>query len=423
MFGKKQPEVIVVGAGPVGLFTALCLAKRGVRVQVVDEAPRRAMHSYALALHGDALTLLQDHGLAEKALAGSYRVKTVGFCDKTERRAQMSLASLSHDYPFAAVARQNLIEGLLEGALEEVGVKILWNHRAARFYDQGDCVRVTVDKMVKASVGYSVSHTELVAASSKESDVAFLIGADGHRSLVRRQAEIDFPECAEPRQFAVFEFETNADLKHEMSVVLDPNSTNVLWPLPEGFCRWSFEIDATPNLSDSRTKDRLAVDIGAMRFPMLSKDLLRRLIDERAPWFKASIGEIRWRMAVRFETRLADRFGDGRVWLVGDAGHLTGPVGAQSMNVGLREANQLATTIASILRDGTSLDGLQTYSAGRREEWRELLSMDGGLEATGETDPWIRDYVDGLLPCIPGTGKTLSELAGQLGIEWATVAS
>ena len=58
MFGKRQPEVLVVGAGPVGLYAALDLVRRDVSVSIVDEALRTARHAYALALHGEALGLL-----------------------------------------------------------------------------------------------------------------------------------------------------------------------------------------------------------------------------------------------------------------------------------------------------------------------------------------------------------------------------
>ncbi len=87
------------------------------------------------------------------------------------------------------------------------------------------------------------------------------------------------------------------------------------------------------------------------------------------------------------------------------------------MNVGLREAKQLADTIADIVQDGAPMDRLETYATERREEWRGLLGLEGGLEPGATTDPWIRDYVDRLLPCIPASGEVLSDLVAQLGIE------
>ena len=78
MFGKKKPEVLVVGAGPVGLFTAPQLARRGIRVEIIDKDWRTGAHSYALALHPSSLRLFQDVGLLGEILDESYLVKTIG---------------------------------------------------------------------------------------------------------------------------------------------------------------------------------------------------------------------------------------------------------------------------------------------------------------------------------------------------------
>ena len=67
----SEPEVLVVGAGPVGLFTALLLAQRGIEVQIVEQARRLAARSYALALHPGSLALLDRVGLAKEALVRS----------------------------------------------------------------------------------------------------------------------------------------------------------------------------------------------------------------------------------------------------------------------------------------------------------------------------------------------------------------
>src|SRR5690606_8964144 len=81
MFGREKTDVLVVGAGPVGLFTALHLARHGVRVQIVDKEWRTGAHSYALALHAASLRLLDDLGLRARVLEHAYRVDTVAFYD------------------------------------------------------------------------------------------------------------------------------------------------------------------------------------------------------------------------------------------------------------------------------------------------------------------------------------------------------
>ena len=152
---------------------------------------------------------------------------------------------------------------------------------------------------------------------------------------------------------------------------------------------------------------------------MLDEQNLRRLLAERAPWFGGRTEEINWRLVVRFERRLAQRFGAGRVWLAGDAGHTTGPVGMQSMNVGLREAHDLAAMFAGILRSGESLDGLDRYQRARQAEWRTLLGMEGIPTARDQANPWIAQRRDRLPMCLPASGMRLTELVQQLGLEWA----
>ena len=88
MFGKKSPEVLIVGAGPVGLFAALSLARRGIRVQIVDHQWRPGTHSYALALHRRSLRLLGEVGLLDAVLQGAYRINRIAVYDDSTRRAE-----------------------------------------------------------------------------------------------------------------------------------------------------------------------------------------------------------------------------------------------------------------------------------------------------------------------------------------------
>lgn len=418
MFGRKKPEVLVVGAGPVGLFTALSLARRGVQVQIVDKEWRTAAHAYGLALHASTLKLLEEAGLLGNILDKAYRIRTIGLYDGADRQAEMRPADLSEDFSFLAVMRQDVLEGLLEDALKPYGVKVLWNHRVAQLEHQADHVIATVDKLTKGSTGYAVAHTEWEIAKTKEFDVPFVIGADGHQSDVRRALDIDYTRLGPPLHFAVFEFHTDADLHHEMRIVLDDESTNVLWPLPGGGARWSFQLlDFEETTVHPRRKDRFEVQIGGSHFPVLSGDHLHAFIEERAPWFTGSVDEIDWRLAVRFEQRLAEAFGKNRMWLVGDAGHMTGPVGIQSMNVGLREAHDLAALIADILHHGGSMDDLDAYNQQRLAEWRFLLGQEGSLKAGSQATPWIAQRADRLLPCLPASGEDLNHLAHQIGLD------
>lgn len=186
-------------------------------------------------------------------------------------------------------------------------------------------------------------------AHTRELHPRYVIGADGHSSCLRRSLRIGFPEVAKPQYFAVFELASDVDPGQEMRIVFAGGTTNVMWPVPEGHVRWAFELPTYPAHGAKREEDRFAVQVDAGEYPILTDERLQTLLAERAPWFTGSVGEITWRIVVRFERRLAESFGRDRIWLAGDSAHLTGPAGVQSMNSGMAEASNLASIIVAAL--------------------------------------------------------------------------
>ena len=414
MFAHNKPDVLVVGAGPVGLFTALALSQRGVRVEVIDRESRTSTHSQALALHAASLRLLEEAGLLADVLEHSHRVRRVGIYDEKRRTAELRIGDLSEDHSFLAVVPQDALEDTLVRALARKGVKVQWSHAAFQIEPHEDHVDTTIDQLSLDTLGYSVQHTDWVVKKTRRGQVPYVVGADGHSSTVRQRLGIDFPVTGKPSDYAVFEFKTDADLGDEMRLCLRERTTDLCWPLPHGYCRWSFEVTQPGEDREPREKDCELVQTAATQDPELTVERLRALLAERAPWFTGSVGDIRWRKVVRFEQRLADSFGRGRVWLIGDACHVTGPAGIQSMNVGFREGAQLADALAAALANGNHGAELTEYAQSRRAEWRGLLGLDEVLRVTPKTAPWLAHRKDRLLACIPASGKDLLDLAAQL---------
>ena len=96
---------------------------------------------------------------------------------------------------------------------------------------------------------------------------------------------------------------------------------------------------------------------------------------------------------------------------------MTGPVGMQSMNVGLEEASQLAAFFSAVLHRRQSQQRLVQYGQERLAQWRQLLGVAGGLRASDGTDPWVAPKAPLLLPCLPASGSELERLARQLGLQ------
>jgi 2-polyprenyl-6-methoxyphenol hydroxylase-like FAD-dependent oxidoreductase len=412
---SSDPEVLVAGAGPVGMFAALALAKRGVQVQIVDSALQPATHSYALALHPRSTQLLKGAGLYESVMAESYPVHRAGLYDQNGRKAEFAIGDGSPGSALA-VLRQDVLEEYLEAALLDMGVAVMWSHRLSRAVANEQYVSTTVEALEKESRGYAVAHTEWVVADTTELHPRYVIGADGYSSWVRRTLRISFPEVARPQYFAVFEFASDVDAANEMRIVFAGDTTNVMWPVPEGHIRWAFELPSYVAHGSTREKDRFAVQVDAGEYPILTEERLRTLLAERAPWFTGSVGEITWRIVVRFERRLAESFGRERMWLAGDSAHLTGPAGVQSMNSGLAEASDLASIIAASLGGEEAGERFAEYDRSYRECWNALLGLNGDVYASESANPWVVKHATALLPCLPGIGNEAVDLARRLGL-------
>ncbi len=129
MFRHPDPEVLVVGAGPVGLVAALFLQQHGVRVEVVDMHQRTTQHSYALAIHPRTLRILDEAGLSEGLIGAGRKLTKVAYYEGRERRAEIDYSALASKHPYLLVLRQSLLERAAEEALRQKKLKVLWGHR------------------------------------------------------------------------------------------------------------------------------------------------------------------------------------------------------------------------------------------------------------------------------------------------------
>ena len=418
MFEKKETDVLVAGAGPVGLFTAVTLAERGIDTTLLDAQWRTAGRSYALGLHSASLDLFDELGLAEDLIANGFRVDTVAFYRGGERLGEMRLGELGRKYPFVLVLPQNRLEQALEAGLKKRRVKVRWSHRMARLAEEDGRVAADVERLARDSSGYALASTGTVVDKTFTTRAHLVLGADGHRSAVRRLLDIDFAQLGEPQLFAVFEFTIAGEPYHEVRVVLDDDTVSVLWPLRDGRCRWSFQLPGAVEDGIPRIKSRFSIQVGAQPYPFVREENLEKFIAERAPWFAGRADKIRWSLAVQFENRLAASFGRGRTWLVGDSTHVTGPAGIQSMNRGLTEARELAGLAAGLVRGETAADRLDDYGSKHRESWLDLLGR-RRIEATADAPDWARQAADRLVPLIPASGVDLEQLLGQVGLRFA----
>ncbi len=417
MRGKTDPKVLVAGAGPVGLSTALTLKERNIPIEIVERDDRPGTHSYALALHPRTLDRMRHWGVADKLEAFSVPVRKLVFCDHEQPRYSLDLTQVPGQESGLLVVGQDHLETALLGPLEAAGVPIRWSHRLAGLKQTEDGVELELERLMEGMSGYAMARLEWQVDKEVSGHASYVVGADGHFSMVRRKLGIEFPKVASTQSFAVFEFKTNFQHHNEARIVIGDEGVSVLWPLPGGYCRWGFEIAEAAAEQYSRDKDRLFMQVGSQGYHVLEAEMLEEMIRHRAPWFDGSIGSFRWRMIVRFEKRLAERFGDGRIWLAGDAGHLTGPVGMQSMNIGIGEGEALAHILADLVEGKGDGKGLQQYSEQREREWKALMGLSMRLKERSGTEPFLGSNADRILKSLPASLDSLPAFAKALKLE------
>jgi 2-polyprenyl-6-methoxyphenol hydroxylase-like FAD-dependent oxidoreductase len=396
MFRQPDPEVLVVGAGPVGLVAALFLQRYGVRVEVVDMHQRTTQHSYALAIHPRTLRTLDEVGLSDRLIGAGRKLTKVAYYEGQDRRAAVDYSALKAPHPYLLIVRQSLLERAVEEALRQKKLKVMWKHRLQSL-DSNHDMNAEVAELDQVATGYPIARSEWVVVRTETIRPAYVIGADGYDSTVRRLSGIEMAQHDGGQVFSVYEVEAAGDLPDEVRVILDPELTSVYWPLEKGRCRWGFQIqDALQHAA--------------------SMEQLEQLIAARAPWWAARPTQIYWSTVALFERRLAQSFGRGAVWLAGDAAHQAAPVGVLSMNSGLVEARELAERMMRVLRERGTASLLEEFARQSHQEWQGLLDPGRAVRALASADPWVQQNAARILACLPASRGDVEPLLAQIGL-------
>jgi 3-(3-hydroxy-phenyl)propionate hydroxylase len=332
-------EVLVVGAGPTGLFTACELIRRGVRVRIIDRAAEPAAVPRALALWPRALEILQDLDIDEELRSVSIPIAAAGYFSGGRPLAT-----------FAAPDRlrprhlpQYETERLLTERLHRLGGKVERGVRLVSFED-GD--GRTADP-VTAALEHGDTGVTRVRAD-------YVIGADGASSTVRGLLGIGFHGSTYELAFALIDTHVTGRLPADRLLYYQAaGGTLMIAPLPDGV----FRILAV-----------MPPNGGAVSVPMMQK-----LLDERGPG-GVTITDPVWQTVYRVHARQATEYRRGRLFLIGDAAHVHSPAGGQGMNNGLQDGYNLAWKLAAVLSGQSPPALLDTYPAERIEATERIIA-------------------------------------------------
>lgn len=349
-----QTDVLVVGAGPVGLTAACGLAGHGMRVRIIDRKPEPSIHSKALGVHARTLELFEKIGITEPLLAAGVRVKGLNVYDGKRRLARIAVSPLDTPYPFVLSVPQSQTERILAAALRQYGVQVDW--------------RTTFEGLSSGPESV-VAHLRLPRGQQADCRSAWLIGCDGADSTVRHALNLSFSGRRFPEWFALADvtidrasFEREPELAAcEARVFFSPYGLLLMIPLQ---ARRQFRIVLTLPEQAIETE------------PHLDLALFQRALNDRAS-LDLSLSDAPWISAFRIHRRIVSDYRWGRVFFAGDAAHVHSPVGAQGMNLGIHDAFNLAWKLALVHKRSGRSELLDSYEAERKPAGQLTLSATG----------------------------------------------
>jgi 2-polyprenyl-6-methoxyphenol hydroxylase-like FAD-dependent oxidoreductase len=321
-------DVLVVGAGPVGLTAAVVLTQRGHTVTVVDSQPEGANTSRAAVVHSRTLELLEPYGVTPDLVARGVHTPTFAIRDRDALLVAIPFDSLPTAYPYTLMISQADTEALLRKRLENLGGHVV-RPATVTTVDQGpDGVLATF-------------------ADGHQVRARYLIGADGGHSTIREQAGISFTGNTYDESFVLADVRLSGGVPaDEVILYFSPAGLAVLAPLPDHRYRIVATVDDAPATPDVA--------------------FVQRLLDERGPLARpAVVEEVLWGSRFRVHHRIADAFRRDRILLAGDAAHVHSPAGGQGMNLGIEDAVAAAEGLSRVLL-GESEALLDAYAAQRR---------------------------------------------------------
>jgi 3-(3-hydroxy-phenyl)propionate hydroxylase len=348
----ESGRVMVVGGGPVGLLCAWLIGRQGIPVRLFDVNDSPQSDPRAATTHPATLDLLDVDGLAEDMARVGLVSPIFQFWDRPsgEKVAEFDHALLKEDtrHPFVVQCEQfKTAKLVLDRARKLANVEILFGHEVLDVKQSADCVSIDVrgPEGVKTHSG------------------AYLIGADGGRSVVRKQSGIAFDGFTWPERFIVlttpFDFEKSSGYCYR-SYFADPeewcNCFKVSADGPPGLWRTVYPTD--PALSEDELMSDAAVQARMQKF-----------FPNEKPY------EIVHRNLYVTHQRVAETFHKGRVLLAGDAAHVNNPIGGMGLNGGIQDAANLTDKLARVIIEGAPETLLDLYGLQRRTVATEFVQQ------------------------------------------------
>lgn len=338
-------EVLVVGLGPVGAATALYLARHGVTVACVEAMQTGATDLRASTVHAPTIEMLDDMGGADVVLNYGLRAPEYQYRDrKSGETFTFDMGELADRtrFPFRVQCEQHkLAEDLVTQLQSEAKVQLRYGQRLIWIAQDADGVTAYVE----------------TAREVERYRARYVIGADGASSLVRKLLALSFDGFTYGEKYLCvsteYPIEEAFDGLCHVNYVSDPDEWLVLLRVPSV---WRIMLPVSEDDDDQA----------------LLSDSNKDAVFRRILGHDAAV-ETRHRTIYRLHQRVAGRFAEGRVALVGDAAHINSPMGGFGMNSGIHDGINLGQKLVAILQQGGDARLIEVYDRQRRQMTHDFI--------------------------------------------------
>ena len=363
-------EVLIVGAGPIGLSTAIMLTMQGTKCRIIDKDdrdPGKQYFSRALGLHARTLEIFADIGVIKDCMIKGRIINGLGFYFDGHKAASISFRHLPSGYPFMLSLPQCDTESILEQRLNQLGVFVTRSTELLDLNQNQDYVTATIKNASEQTI---------------KENFAYVVGADGFHSKVRKLCAIPFDGAQYEESWLLAETYLSRDFpSDEANVIISNNSNLAVVPMPDGKIRVT-----GPDTSSKR--DINDVDLSVFNAALKEMGTLEN-IEYREP-----------EQVTRFRVhrRLARSYRKNRVFLVGDAAHVHSPGGGQGLNTGMLDAYNLAWRLSLATNAKASVNILDGYNTERRRAGEiTVFGTDKALQLLNAANSPIKKSVRNLM--------------------------
>ncbi|HEX5296297.1 MAG TPA: FAD-dependent monooxygenase [Streptosporangiaceae bacterium] len=377
-------DVLIVGAGPVGLTLAASLAADGVHAVLVDKQAEGANTSRACVVHSRTLEVLRELKVSEELVSRGLIVPRFTVRDRDRVLMTIDFDDLPTDYPYTLMVPQDITEQVLLGRLRSAGGQV---HRPCEL----------------TGLAQDPGGVTATMATGDTIRAAYAVGADGMHSTVRGHTGIGFTGDSYAQSFVLADVHMDWHLPEtEVMLYYSPAGLVVVSALPGGRHRIVATVDEAPERPGA--------------------EFVQVLLDTRGPERRpARIRDVVWSSRFRVHHRLADHYRAGRLFLAGDAAHVHSPAGGQGMNTGIQDAAALASRLTAVLRDGAADTVLDDYEAERRPVAAGVVALTHRITriATIDSVPLrkARNALLHALDWVPAVHHTLAMRLSELTVE------